>query len=89
MSKTFSSTFFVLSRFRVFLSDGGSKTHTKKRFAQKSRREVFTKKREKKTQKKTDCFSISLITFLGVSRRGEFKNTIKKSGKKTDQPWYF
>jgi hypothetical protein len=63
---SFSSTFFVLSRFRVFLSDGSSKT-LQKTFYKKIVSKSFYKKFDQKP--KTDFFSIFfLITFLGVSR---------------------
>jgi hypothetical protein len=59
------STFFVLSRFRVFPSNGrwGFKSTTKS-FFQKSRvesRRVFTKKSIR--QSKADCFSV-FVTFV-------------------------
>jgi hypothetical protein len=76
---SFSSTFFVLSRFRVFFSDGSSKT-LQKTFYKKIVSKSFYKKNDQKS--KTDFFSIFLITFLGVSRGGEFKNTITNIGKK-------
>jgi hypothetical protein len=57
--------FFVLSRFRVFLSDESSKT-LQKRFATKIVSKSFYKKFDQKS--KTDFFSICFITFLGVSR---------------------
>jgi hypothetical protein len=62
---SFSSTFFVLSRFRVFFFDGSSKA-LQKRFYKKNRVEKFPQKIDKKS--KTDFFSICFITFLGVSR---------------------
>jgi hypothetical protein len=53
----------------------GVQEHYKKRFAKKSCRKDFTKKIDQ--QSTTDFFSIFVfITFLGVSRRGELKNTI-------------
>jgi hypothetical protein len=70
MSKLFRSQFFldifVSSRLQVFLSDGSE---------QQSCPNVFTKQSTKKT--KPFFFSICFITFLSVSRSGEFKNTIK------------
>jgi hypothetical protein len=81
---SFSSTFFVLSRFRVFLSDGSSKT-LPKTFYKKNRVEKFLQQKSTEKQKKQDFFLDSFITFLGVSRWGEFKNTIKKyRGEKSD-----
>ena len=62
---SFSSTFFVLSRFRVFLSDGSSKT-LQKTFCKKIVSKSFYKNIDQKS--KTDFFSICFITFLGVSR---------------------
>ena len=59
---SFSSTFLVLSRFRVFLSDGSSKTLQKTMGVSKS----FYKTIDQKS--KTDFFSIFFITFLGASR---------------------
>jgi hypothetical protein len=56
---------FVLSRFRVFLSDGSSKT-LQKRFARQIVSKSFYKKFDQKS--KTGFFSILFITFLGVSR---------------------
>ena len=46
---SFSSTFFVLSRFRVFLSDGSSKT-LQKTFCKKNRVEKFLQKIRPKIQ---------------------------------------
>jgi hypothetical protein len=63
---SFFSTFFVLSRFRVFFSDGSSKT-LQKTFYKKNRVEKFFTKNSTKNPKPT--FSrIFFITFLGVSR---------------------
>jgi hypothetical protein len=44
---SFSSTFFVLSRFRVFLSDGSSKTHKKTLYKKHRVEKLFTKIRPK------------------------------------------
>jgi hypothetical protein len=66
---SFSSTFFVLSRFRVFLSDGSSKTH-KKNIVSKS----FYKTFDQKTQNRfflDFCFITGLFSVRGV------QNTIK------------
>jgi hypothetical protein len=57
---------FVLSRFRVFFSDG---KHYKKRFAKKSCRKVLTKQSTKNPKPTFSRFFF--IMFLGVSR-GEF-----------------
>jgi hypothetical protein len=57
--------FFVLSRFRVFLSDGGSKT-LQRNVLQKESRRKLSKKIDQKS--KTDFCLDLLITFLGVSR---------------------
>jgi hypothetical protein len=46
-SNLFLATSFVLSRFRVFLSDGSSKTLQKTFYKKKSCRKVFTKKSTK------------------------------------------
>jgi hypothetical protein len=61
----FSSIFLVLSRFRVFLSDGSSKTQ-QQRLCKTNRVE----KNYKTIDKKTDLFSRFVITSLGVSRWG-------------------
>jgi hypothetical protein len=57
----------------------GVQKHNKKRL-QKNRAEKLLQKNRLKNHKPI-FFSIFLITFLGFSRWGEFKNT--------DQPWYF
>jgi hypothetical protein len=63
---SFPSTFFVLSRLRVFFSDGSSKTQ-QKTFYKTNRVEKFFTKNSTKNPKPT--FSrIFFITFLGVSR---------------------
>jgi hypothetical protein len=59
---SFSSTFFVLSRFRAM----GVQKHYKKRFTKKSCRKVFTKYSTKNPKPTFSRFI--LITFLGVSR---------------------
>jgi hypothetical protein len=71
----FSSVLFVLTRSRVFLSDDISKP-AQKLFARNPRQKFLQKNGGKS---KTDFFSISSITFLGVSRRGEFETTIKNT----------
>jgi hypothetical protein len=63
---SFSSTFFVLSRFRVFFSDGNSKT-LQKTFCKKNRVEKFLQKNRPKIQNRF-FLKICFITFLGVSR---------------------
>jgi hypothetical protein len=82
----FSSTFFVLSRFRVFLSDGSSKT-LPKTFYKKVVSKTNCKKIDKKIQNRffLDFFN---HVFGRFSVRGVKKHD-KKSGKKSDQPWYF
>jgi hypothetical protein len=54
---SFSSTFFVLSHFRVFFSDGSSKT-LQKTFYKKIVSKGFYKKIDQKSKSKTDFFSI-------------------------------
>jgi hypothetical protein len=78
MSKTFSkistknfddsffSTFFVLSRFRVFLSDGSSKT-LQKTFCKKNHVENILQKIRPKIQNRLFLEKV-FIMFLGVSR---------------------
>jgi hypothetical protein len=84
---SFSSIFFGLSRFQVFLSDGSSKT-LQKRFAKKSCRKVFTKK-STKIQNQTDFFSISFYHVFGrFSVRGVQKYDKENIGKKI-RPHYF
>jgi hypothetical protein len=63
---SFSSTFFVLSHFRVFFSDGSSKT-LQKAFYKKNRVERFLHKIRPKIQNRI-FLDFFLITFLGVSR---------------------
>jgi hypothetical protein len=76
---SFSSTFFVLSHFRVFLAMGVQK-HYKKLLQNKSCRKGFTKK---STRAPKPMFSrFVLITLLCFSRWGEFKNTTKQILKK-------
>jgi hypothetical protein len=62
---SFSSPFFVLSRFRVFFSDGSSKT-PQKTFCKKIVSKSFYRKFDQKS--KTNFFSIFSLTFLGVPR---------------------
>ena len=72
--------FFLFYRvFRCFLVTG-VKRHYRKRFAKKLCRKVFQKNRQKNPKPIFSRFFF--ITFLGVSRWGELKNTIKKSRKK-------
>jgi hypothetical protein len=63
---SFSSTFFVLSHFRVFFSDGSSKT-LQKTFCKKNRVEKFLQKIRPKVQNRL-FLDFFFITFLGVSR---------------------
>jgi hypothetical protein len=62
---SFPSIFLVLSRFRVFRSNGSSKT-LQKTFYKEIVSKSFYKKIDKKS--KPFFFSILFITFLGVSR---------------------
>jgi hypothetical protein len=72
----------VLSRFWVFFSDGSPKT-LQKTFCKKNRVENFLQKVRPKTKNPKPIFSRNcFLTFLGVSRRGEIKNTIQKTAKK-------
>jgi hypothetical protein len=73
---SFSSTFFVLSHFRVFFSDGSSKT-LQKTFCKKNRVEKFLQKFRPKVQNRL-FLDFFLITFLGVSRCGELKKHDKR-----------
>jgi hypothetical protein len=83
----FSSTSVVLSRFRVFLSDGSSKT-LQKTFCKKVVSKSFSKKIDKKS--KTVFSRFVLSRFWAFLDEGSLKNKIKKKiGGKTDQPWYF
>jgi hypothetical protein len=85
----FSSTFFVLSRSRVFLSDESSKTPQdhKKHFAKTSCRKFFTKKSTKKS--KTEFFSIYFNHIFGRFSVREVQSRDKKMLGKSDQPWCF
>jgi hypothetical protein len=62
---SFSATFFVLSRFRVFLSDGSSKT-LQKRFCKTNRLEKFLQKNRPKIQNRLflDFFLSRVWAFL-------------------------
>jgi hypothetical protein len=74
--------------FEYFSAMGVQKYH--KNFVQKNRvekRKGFTKNSIKKS--KADFVSNCFITFLGVSRRGEFENSIQKISKKCLRPWSF
>jgi hypothetical protein len=78
---SFSSTFFVLSRFRVFLSDGSSKA------LQKTFKKIvsisFYKKIDQKP--KTDFFSIFFYHVFGrFSMRGAQKHEKKYQKNKSD-----
>jgi hypothetical protein len=68
---SFSSTSVVLSRFRVFFSDGSSKP-LHKTFYRKNRVEKFLQKIRPKVQNRL-FLEFFLITFLGVSREGSSK----------------
>jgi hypothetical protein len=73
---SFSSTFLVLSRFQVLLSDGSSK-HDKKRFVNKSCRRV-TKKSTKKQKIQNRFFLILFNRVFGrFSVRGVQKHDKK------------
>jgi hypothetical protein len=63
---SFSSTFLGLSRFRVFFSDGSSKT-LQKALTTKNRVEKFLQKIRQKIQNRL-FLGFVFITFLGVSR---------------------
>jgi hypothetical protein len=63
---SFSPTTFVLSQFRVFFSDGSSKT-LPKTFCKKNRVENVLQKIRPKVQNRL-FLDFSVITFLGVSR---------------------
>jgi hypothetical protein len=79
---SFSSAFFVLSRFRVFSAMGVQK-HYKKRCTKRSCRKVFTKK-STKNPKPSPFLEFSFITFLGFGRfsmRGVQKHDKKISKK--------
>jgi hypothetical protein len=76
----FSSTFFVLSRFRVFFSDGSSKTQ-QKTFCKKNRVEKFLQKVRHKSQNRLFLgFSFSHV-FGRFSMRGGQKHNKKISKK--------
>jgi hypothetical protein len=76
---SFSSTFFVLSRFRVFLSDGSSKT-LQKTYYQKNRVEKFLQKIRPKIQNRLflEYFSSRFWAFLDA---GSSKTRLKKYQK--------
>jgi hypothetical protein len=79
---SFSPTTFVLSHFRVFFSDGSSKT-LPKTFCKKIVSKTFYKKFDQKS--KTDFFSIFFYHVFGrFSVSGVQKHDKKISGKKTD-----
>jgi hypothetical protein len=82
---SFSSTFFVLSRFRVVSSDGSSKT-LQKTFYKKNRVEkLLTKNSTQKIQNRL-FLGFIFITFWGATRCGELKNTTKNIGEKKSDP---
>jgi hypothetical protein len=83
----FSSTSFILSRFRVFLSDGSSKT-LQKTFCKKIMSKTFLQK-NRQNNPKPIFFSICFNHAFGrFSVRG-VQNTTRKIERETDQPWYF
>jgi hypothetical protein len=75
---TFSSTFFVLSRFQVLLGDGSSQT-LQKTFYKKILSKSFYKKIDQKSQ--TDFFSIFWCVFGRFSVKGVQKHDKKISKK--------
>jgi hypothetical protein len=79
---SFSSTFFVLSRFRVFLSDGSSKA-LQKTLYKRNRVEKFVQKNRLKS--KTDFVSILFNHVFGrFSVRGVKKHDKKYRQNKSD-----
>jgi hypothetical protein len=84
---SFSSTFFVLSRFRVFFSDGSSKT-LQKTFYKRNRVEKFLQKFDQKS--KTDFFSnFFLSRFWAFLDEGSSKTRLKKYRKNKYDPSSF
>jgi hypothetical protein len=81
---SFSSTFFVLSHFRVFFSDGGSKT-LQKTFCKKNRVEKFLKKNRPKVQNRL-FLGFVLSRFWAFLGKGSKKNTIKNIEKNKSDP---
>jgi hypothetical protein len=81
---SFSSTFFVLSRFRVFLSDGSSKT-LQKTFCKKNHtcQKVFTKN-STKNPKPTFSRNLFYHVFGRFSMRGVQKHDKKYQKNKSD-----
>jgi hypothetical protein len=77
---SFSSTFFVLSHFQVFFSDGSSKT-LQKTFYKKNRVEKFFKKIRPKVQKPTFSRFFFNHVFGRFSVRGVQKHDKKISNK--------
>jgi hypothetical protein len=81
---SFSSTFFALSHFRVFFSDGSSKT-LQKTFCNKIVSKSFYKKIDQKS--KTDFFSnIFLSRFWAFLEEGSSKTRFKKYRKNKSDP---
>jgi hypothetical protein len=72
---SFSSTFFVLSRFRVFFSDGSSKT-LQKTFYKKNRAEKFFTKNSTKNPKPTFSRILFYHVFGRFSMRGVQKHDL-------------
>jgi hypothetical protein len=77
--------FCVLSRFRVFLSNGSSK-HNKKRFVK-----TIVSKSKKNRQKIPNRFFLDLFyhVFLAFLGEGSSKTRLKKLGKKLTNPGTF
>jgi hypothetical protein len=79
---SFSSTFFVLSHFRVFFSDGSSKTLQRtKNVLQKNRVEKFLQKKSTKSPKPTFSRILFYHVFGRFSVRGVQKHDKKISKK--------
>jgi hypothetical protein len=78
---SFSSTFFVLSRFRVFFSDGSSKA-LQKTFCKKYRVEKFLPKNRLKTQNRLflDFFYhvFGRFSVRGVQKQHFYEGSLKK-----------
>jgi hypothetical protein len=76
---SFSSTFFVLSRFRVFLSDGSSKP-LQKTFCKKNRVEKFLQKNRPKIQNRL-FLEFFLSRFWAFLDEGSSKTRLKNIDK--------
>jgi hypothetical protein len=81
---SFSSTFFVLSRFRVFLSDESSKT-LQKTFYKKNRVEKFLQKIRPKIQNRL-FLEFVLSRFWAFLDEGSSKTRLKKYRKNKSDP---